>query len=271
MNNASLEYRECFESYGVAVGIESNSLTVLRNAVRTATSALLEDVRPVNCSSAAHWFRLVDEGGRCSIFQDGQRMVTDETNFKFWKFFDSLVRILIAEHAKNMVFVHAGVVGWRDRAIVFPGNSFQGKTTLVAELIKHGALYYSDEYAVIDEHGLVHPFARPLTLRNSVGTIRETPTNIEVLGGDAGTRPLPVGSIFFTTFKKSAKWAPERLSPGQGVIEMVPQTIPIRANSEFVVKVMTLVAGGALIVKTDRGEASEFAGYFLDFVDNTTI
>jgi hypothetical protein len=34
--------------------------------------------------------------------------------------------------------------------------SYSGKTTLVSELIRAGATYYSDEYAVIDERGRVH-------------------------------------------------------------------------------------------------------------------
>src|SRR5215213_192989 len=51
-----------------------------------------------------------------------------------------------AEAARRKVFVHAGVVGWQGRAVVIPGRCFTGKTTLVAELVRAGATYYSDEY-----------------------------------------------------------------------------------------------------------------------------
>ena len=71
----------------------------------------------------------------------------------------------VAEEARRGVFVHAGVVGWKGRALVLPGKSGAGKTTLVAELIRAGATYYSDEYAVLDERGRVHPYARPLAVR----------------------------------------------------------------------------------------------------------
>ena len=73
---------------------------------------------------------------------------------------------LVAERAPNHLFVHAGVVGWEGRAIVMPGASFAGKTTLVQAWLEAGATYYSDEFAVLDRAGRVHPFARPLTIRD---------------------------------------------------------------------------------------------------------
>jgi hypothetical protein len=43
--------------------------------------------------------------------------------------------------------------------MVLPGKSFAGKTTLVAALVRAGAEYWSDEYAVLDANGDVHPYA----------------------------------------------------------------------------------------------------------------
>ena len=51
---------------------------------------------------------------------------------------ESDLHLRIAERARGRVFVHAGVVGWRDRAIVIPGRTFSGKTTLVAALVRAG-------------------------------------------------------------------------------------------------------------------------------------
>src|SRR3954468_11011385 len=39
-------------------------------------------------------------------------------------------RHTVAAMSKQRVFIHAGVVGWRSGAIVIPGASFSGKTTL---------------------------------------------------------------------------------------------------------------------------------------------
>ena len=36
----------------------------------------------------------------------------------------------------------------------------------MAALVRAGAEYYSDEFAPLDAGGLVHPFAKPLSIRN---------------------------------------------------------------------------------------------------------
>src|ERR1700749_911879 len=61
---------------------------------------------------------------------------------------ESDLQLYVAERAPRRVFVHAGVVGWKGRAVVIPGRSLSGKTTLVVELVRAGAEYYSDEDAV---------------------------------------------------------------------------------------------------------------------------
>ena len=83
--------------------------------------------------------------------------------------FESDLHHHVAEWAPRLVFVHAGVVGWRGIAILLPGRSMSGKTTLVRALLDAGAAYYSDEYAVLDERGRVHPFARYLRQRATGG------------------------------------------------------------------------------------------------------
>lgn len=52
-----------------------------------------------------------------------------------------------------MTFVHSGVVEFDRRAIVFPGKSRYGKSTMVAALVEAGCRYLSDEYAVISPEG----------------------------------------------------------------------------------------------------------------------
>jgi len=69
----------------------------------------------------------------------------------------------VALHAPSKLFVHAAAVAWQGSVIVVPGRTCTGKSTLAAALVRAGAAYYSDEFAVIDEAGLVHPFARPPT------------------------------------------------------------------------------------------------------------
>src|SRR6202158_4766995 len=78
---------------------------------------------------------------------------------------ESDLQLYVAENAPHRLFVHAGVVGWRGNAIIIPGSSFTGKRTLVAALVGAGAPYYSDEYAILDRRGRVHPYPKPLSIR----------------------------------------------------------------------------------------------------------
>ena len=41
--------------------------------------------------------------------------------------FEANVQLYVAEMSPEHVFVHAGVVSWRGRAILLPGRSFSGK------------------------------------------------------------------------------------------------------------------------------------------------
>ena len=263
-------YKFCFESYGVAVAIEADSEEVLAQAASTARSALLGNVREIDCDRAEQRFLLrTDADGSCSMIQNGESMTAGmPTDFRFWKFFDSLVRILVAEHAKSVVFVHAGVVGWRGGAIVLPGNSFAGKTTLVAELVKAGAEYFSDEYAVFDENGLVQSFPRKLSMRTNGPVIDEKAIAVESIGGRAATGPAPVRCVLFTKYTAESVWDPEILTPGQGLMEILPQTIAIRQNTEFAINILKKGIGSAIIVKSTRSDAASFARVFLEFVDN---
>ena len=56
-------------------------------------------------------------------------------------------------------------------------------------LLRAGATYYSDEYALLDESGRVHPFARKLSLRQPDGA-RPLRCTANELGAPTGTEPL---------------------------------------------------------------------------------
>ena len=106
---------------------------------------------------------------------------------------------IIATESRDFVTVHAGVVADGDRAIVIPGMSFSGKTTLVLALVQAGAVYYSDEYAMFHEDGRVHPYARQLSSRPPNRDAVDL--KVEHLGGVAGTEPLPIGMVILTRFR----------------------------------------------------------------------
>ncbi len=170
---------------------------------------------------------------------------------------DAQMRMHIALNAPDYVFVHAGVVGVENLAIVLPGKSFAGKTTLVAALVREGAEYWSDEYAVLDADGLVHPYPKPLSVRNDEHVAEER--TVESLGGCAGDRPLPVGLIALTHYKRGAVWVPRPCSPGEGAIRLLGHTVPARERPAQALEAVRAAATGAIVLDGERGEADETA------------
>ncbi|MEP6706938.1 MAG: hypothetical protein ABJC05_05435 [Pyrinomonadaceae bacterium] len=168
----------------------------------------------------------------------------------------------VSAEARRRVFVHAGVVAWRDQAIVLPGGATTGKTTLVAELVRQGATYYSDEHAVLDAQGRVHPYAKPLAIYSeSTGARIKTP--VSDLGGTAGVKPLPVRLVVASEYRKGAQWRARELSPGKGVLALLANTVSARRRPEAALATLRQVVRGARVLKSVRGEAKETADAIL--------
>jgi len=173
------------------------------------------------------------------------------------------LQLFTAALAKNRVFVHAGVVGWRGRAIVIPGRSFSGKSSLVAELVRAGATYYSDEYAVLDRRGHVHPYARSLSIRKeATGQTERFP--VGSLGGVAGVEPLPVGLVVASMYKPGARWRPRTLSPGHAILALLSYTLPARRKPRMALEALQRAVKRARVVKSPRGEAREVVDSILE-------
>jgi hypothetical protein len=149
------------------------------------------------------------------------------------------------------------VVGWRGQAILVPGTSFSGKTTLVAELVRAGAVYYSDEYAVLDEKGRVHPFAKPLSIREPNNGGRQTDYPIEAFTGNKGVKPLAVGLVLLTEYNPTASWRPRSVSPGKAVLALMAHTVTARNRPEATLQTLRHVVSGATVLRGRRGEAVE--------------
>jgi len=178
------------------------------------------------------------------------------------------VQLMAAYLAEGYLFVHAGVVGWQGRAIVIPGRSFTGKTSLVTALVRAGATYYSDEYAIFDPQGRVHPYPRPLSIREEAGR-KPRLYPVEALGGQAGQTPLPVGLVVVTEYQAGARWQPRTLSPSRALLALMDNTVAARRNPEFSLPVLGQVVSKAAILKSKRDEAADIVESLLDRLAET--
>jgi hypothetical protein len=179
--------------------------------------------------------------------------------------FESDLQLFVAESAHRRIFVHAGVVEWSNKAVVIPGRSYSGKTTLVAELVRAGARFYSDEYAVFDGAGRVHPYPKSLAVRDLSGSQKRF--SPEYFGGSTGHRAVPVGVVLVSSFKRGARWRPKAGSPGQGVLALLANTVAARRKPESSLNTIQRALAGALVLRGARGEAQEITALILDAID----
>lgn len=183
--------------------------------------------------------------------------------------FESDLKLHIAAEATTRVFLHAGVVGWKGQAVLIPGNSYSGKSTLVTELVRAGATYYSDEYALLDLRGRVHPYLRDLEIREPE-TGKQTKHSVEEFGGRCGSKPIPVRVVIASTYRPAAKWKPRHLSPGEGLLAMLGQTVSARRQPTKALVALECVAKHALILKGVRGEAVDMVAPIFNYVEEVT-
>lgn len=260
-----------FQSYGVKIEIRADEPELLRDVYTKLGRVFPNGLEPAIESEIEYRFYIKSlESVKYELFRNEEKLCEDGGKELFLNMVESQLRITVAEFAVEKVFLHAGVVGWKGRAIVIPATSFSGKTTLVAELVKKGALYYSDEYAVLNALGNVEPFPKWLSMRGITDAINQKDCSVESLGGTAGTKPLPVGMVLIARYQSGKKiprrWKPKRLTQGEAIMEIIPHTLPIRNKPKFVLEVLNKLTDRAIIVRTIRGEAAEFAetllGYF---------
>jgi len=260
------------ESYGVRVRIGSNDERLLEDARRTAEVALAGQMRFLAKGVAGNppvSFTLTRDSNNDLIFgHNGDELFWGGEHRDLLKFFNSNLRVSVGEQTTSHAFIHAGVVARNGKALLLPASSNKGKTTLVGELIRSGAEYYSDEYAVLGEDGQVQPFPRLLSYRKYEGDrVGEELLSPASFGAEAGTRPVPVGMVLFTEYKEDACWNPEILSPGTGMMQCFPFSVSLRSNPEFSLGVIRKALSRAVIVKSPRGEAADFAKIILSYFD----
>jgi hypothetical protein len=255
-------------SYGLRIGIESDDTGVLAEVRRRLPLEWGSETSPV-VDRMYGLFRHRIEYGRdrsaAVLRVNGEMLEEAADSGQLCETLVGDLQLYVAEMARQRAFIHAGVVGWRGSAIVLPGRSFCGKTRLVIALMRAGAEYYSDEYAVLDKNACVHPFPRLLSIRRDDGALLRRDT-AEGLGGRRGTGPLPVGLVVVSAYEPGARWQPRRLSPGEAVLALLAHSVSVRRQPEAVLDTLARVVAGAPVLAGDRGEADELVAPLLSML-----
>lgn len=258
------------ECYGARVGVGTNRAAILDSLPRH----LPVKTNLIEASDLDNQFTLLtndvasspQDTDRYSLY-DGECLVLSTSDLDVA--LEQLARELdavVALEASPWLFVHAGVVGWRAGAIVIPGRSMTGKTSLVAALVKAGATYYSDEYAVFDRQGQVHAFPKPLHFR--IGQQGESKKiGAEDLGGRIGTSALPVTLVVATHYDAQARWRPKPLTPGQAVLRLFDNTVDALRRPESAIDLFAAVAARCAAISGPRPSSEQIAPFLLALCD----
>jgi len=250
------------ETYGVALRIGSNRSELLEHAKAILPPGWSE-LEPTE--GQRRFGIMAEPDGTYSVFRGSVCVSTGQGLDLSIVVLEGIVRGQVAEDAVDRIFVHAGSVAHDGRAIIFPGYSFSGKTTITAAMVRAGATYLSDEFAVLDAEGMVHPFAKPLSIREHPERL-QVDHSVESLGGVAEDTALPLGLAVITNYVPGAKWDPVTLAPADAALALLANTVPARTRPQESLRAIKRAVEGAVVIQSDRGEADEVAAQLLDSV-----
>jgi hypothetical protein len=80
---------------------------------------------------------------------------------------------------------------------------------------------------------------------------------------------LSIGLVVISRYKTGARWQPQRLSPGHGVLALLRNTVSARRQPANALATLQQVAANAVILNGRRGEASDVAPRLLKYLDKS--
>lgn len=236
--------------YQTRIGIRTNS----EHLLNTARSFLLPGWSEQAGDEADYVWSIFQDSQHCSLLY-GERLVSQRLDI--WNEFRRYFHLYVGATARNRTFLHAGVVGLDNLAVILPGSSSSGKSTLTKALLELGGVFYSDDLAALDESGLVHAYPKPLSIRTPNGPRLTMPQD---LGWSLDLPPLKVGMVAHLSFSSQIadpSW--RTLSPAQACAQMIANCLSFRTETARDLACFKLLASQAIHLLGVRGEAAPAA------------
>lgn len=152
---------------------------------------------------------------------------------------ESELRGHVAIHAPDHVFVTGSAVIADGRAVLLPGRSFTGRTTLVRALVAGGAEPCSDDFIVLDAAGRAVP------------------------DPELGPAPVPVGLVAITPYRPGAHLELAPLARGAALLELLSHAVAARLRPEPALRTLKAATAEAEAFTGERDEAGEAAAAIL--------
>lgn len=252
-----------FSSYGVKIGITAFNLESLNKIKREIGKGLPMQMSEIEFEESVYHFALEYKKDDFFLKQAGEiLMINSDLDFII-SFIEKQVFITVLKFNTSRVFIHSGAVSYKNKGIIFPADTNQGKSTLTTAFIKAGAEYYSDDCAMLDENAMLHPFAKPISIREVEGDFTQTEYPVEHFGGRVGTKPVEVKLIVFTEYEKGFEWSPKPLSSGEAMLEILQHSVPVKFNPKFTLTVLHKLVNRAIITKSKRDDANTLVASLL--------
>jgi hypothetical protein len=192
------------------------------------------------------------------LLADGRPLVRSSSAAEIADAFEENLSWLVAERSPRRVFIRAGVVGWRDRAIVIPGGRGTGKSMLVRALVAAGASYFSDDYAVL-EGNMVQPY--PSRVPPSGAGLSYW---LEECGASREPKPVPVGVLLFAPYQPGAVFKPKLISRGKALLGMFKHAVAAQRSPANVLRTLETVSRRCNALESVRSDARTVASYLLE-------
>jgi hypothetical protein len=199
----------------------------------------------------------VGDDGEYVLIEDGKVVIRTAALDAALAMLRRKLFFLAVDHARDHLVVSAGVVGHEGGAILLPGPRMAGKTMLVAALLRAGAVYYTDDWAVLDAAGRVVPYPGMLWVKG------EGRVSAETFGAASGDTPIPVRLIARLLFTPDGRWDPQARTAGEGVMMLLGHAYGTD-DPPAAMKIAHAAAAGAMVLEGERGEAEEAAAALLE-------
>lgn len=235
---------------------------ILLGADSTEIAGLLRDVFPTHSVFDNHLHGDIVKSYAVRLRDDGVELHDDSEIEMFESLAEALeelrgrIEFFISCRSRSKIFVHAGAVAIDGVGVVFPGMTYAGKTTIVRALGEKGALLYSDEFAVIDEGGRLHPFPRNLRVRTPDGRTQASVPHHQ-LGLKVGTDPVRIGLVVSIRYRKEGTWDVQPLTTAETMTELLVNTASAQDAPRQAMGNLARAVASARGFKGFRGEKKE--------------
>lgn len=258
-----------FEAFGERIGIRTNAPDLMERIHNTLPPVHILTSDPLVENLYSLWVRPDHDKNFKSkpthfLFKNATKLHEGEDLEFVLKLLEDRLSGEVTYWAEDdYIFVHAGVVGINNRAVVLPGRSLSGKSTLVAALLDAGAEYYSDDMAIFDPDGKVLPYPTPLATIGT-GAFKDT---VRIESDQTGDKAIDVGLVLATQFDtNSVRWRPRPLSQAKAIMVLFENTVAARRLPKQAIQRFNKAVNRAQSYRGRRGEAKNMIDWIFRHV-----